>query len=118
MKVHPMDFNSMGDGAILKELGQRLRRTRLNRNMTQADLANRAGIGRRTLQKTENGEVTTLETMVAILRGLDLLAQLDQFLPEPPPSPIQLAQLQGRTRQRATGTHKPEQPSSDWTWGE
>jgi transcriptional regulator with XRE-family HTH domain len=111
-----MDSKNMSDAAILAEIGQRLRRARLNQNMTQADLAHRAGIGRRTLQKAEDGQVTTLETLVAILRGLGLLAQLDQFLPEPPPSPVELAKLQGRTRQRASGRRDADQSDTNWNW--
>lgn len=116
--VHVMIFESMGDAAILSELGERLRTRRLNQNLTQADLARQAGIGRRTLQKAEEGEVTTVETLVAILRGLGQLAQLGQFLPEPPPSPVQLAQLQGKQRQRATGKRQAKVPAGDWTWQE
>ena len=116
MMVHIMELKNMSDAAILEEIGRRLRRVRLNRNLTQADLAKQAGIGRRTLQKAEDGEVTTLETLVAILRGLGLLSQLDQFLPEPPPSPVQLAQLQGQIRQRASGRRKGDKPTSDWNW--
>jgi len=114
--VHVMEFESMSDKAILQELGERLRRVRLNRNLTQADLARQAGIGRRTLQKAEEGEVTTLETLIAILRGQGRLDQLDQFLPEPPASPVQLARLQGEERQRATGKRK--EPAGDWKWEE
>ena len=116
--VHIMDFTNTSDAAILAEIGQRLRRARLNRNLPQADLARLAGVGRRTLQKAEEGEVTTLETLVAILRGLGLLSQLDQFLPEPPPSPVQLARLQGQTRQRASGRRKSDKTTGDWKWGE
>ncbi len=114
--VHAMQLEQMSDAAILAEVGQRLRRIRLNRNLTQAELALQAGIGRRTLQKAENGEGTTLESLVAILRGLRLLSELDQFLPEPSPSPVQLAQLQGRARQRASGKRKDDKPASDWKW--
>ena len=116
MMVHAMELKNMSDATILEEIGRRLRRVRLNRNLTQADLAKQAGIGRRTLQKAEDGEVTTLETLVAILRGLRLLSQLDQFLPEPPPSPVQLAQHQGQTRQRASGIRKGDKQTSDWHW--
>jgi putative transcriptional regulator len=116
MMVHAMELKNMSDAAVLAEIGRRLRRVRLSRNVTQADLAKQAGIGRRTLQKAEDGQVTTLETLVAILRGLGLLSQLDQFLPDPPPSPVQLAQLQGETRQRASGKRQGDKQRSDWNW--
>ena len=114
--VHIMNIEKMSDAAVLEEIGQRLRRIRLTRNLTQVALAKQAGIGRRTLQKAEEGQVTTLETLVAILRGLGLLHELEHFLPEPPPSPVQLAKLQGETRQRASGKHKVNKHPKDWKW--
>jgi putative transcriptional regulator len=118
-----MNLAEMSDRAVLEELGLRLRHARLNRNLTQAKLAEQAGIALRTLQKAEAGKVTTLETLVALLRGLGLLAELDAFLPEPPQSPVQLAKLQGRTRQRASGQRAPGQRGSSagaprWQWKE
>jgi len=118
MKQRVKKLTRMSDSAVLAEIGRRLRRARLNRNLTQADLARQAGIGRRTLQKAEDGEVTTLATLVAVLRGLGQLDQIEQFLPDPPPSPIQLAELQGRTRQRASGKRKGVEPTVDWRWEE
>ena len=44
-----------------------------------------------------------LEVLVAIMGALKLTAQLDNFLPPQDISPVQLAQLQGRKRQRASG---------------
>lgn len=116
--VHGMEYEKMSDAAVLQELGERLRRVRLNRDITQAELARRAGVSRRTLQKAEDGEVTTLETFVAILRGLGLIAQIGQLLPESLPSPVQLARLQSRARQRASGKRKRKRPADGWQWGE
>ena len=113
-----MDYQTMSDMAILGEIGRRIRRERLNRNLTQAQLAEEAGIGRRTLQKAEEGNVTTVETLVALLRGLGLLSQLDCLLPEPSHSPVQLARRKGRKRERATGKRQKKGTRTDWDWGE
>ncbi|TWT32860.1 helix-turn-helix domain-containing protein [Blastopirellula retiformator] len=113
-----MTSTTKSDDEILRELGDRLRRERLNRNLTQAHLAAEAGIARRTLQKAEEGEVTTLATMVAILRGLGLLSQLENLLPEQTLSPVQLARMQGRERRRASQSKKKGQDFGSWTWGE
>jgi putative transcriptional regulator len=113
-----MQYENMSDAAILGEIGRRLRRERLNRNLTQAELAKRIGVGRRTLQNSEDGEVTTLATLVAILRGLDLLGQLDKFIPDPPLSPIQLAKLQGRRRQRASREGSRKTGTAQWKWND
>ena len=106
-----MDYQGMSDQALLVELGGRIQRARLNRNLTQPELAQRAGVSRRALQKLEAGGATTLSTFIRALRALGMLEQLDAFLPAPGQSPIQLAKLKGRERQRATGRrirHKQE----------
>jgi len=98
-----MKFNEMTVAAILNELGSRIQRERLNRDITQGDLAQKAGVSLRTLQNVESGRGCTLFSLVGILRALDRISDLDGFLPEPGISPIQLARMQGHVRQRATG---------------
>jgi len=97
-----MNTETMSDKAILGELGNRLQRERLNRNMTQAELALKAGISLRSLQYLETGRPCTLASLIKILRALGNLASLDAFFPEPGLSPVQLARLKGRERQRAS----------------
>ena len=117
--VLKMNYAAMSEREILREIGRRLRRERLNQNHTQQKLSELTGLGRRTIVKAEQGEVTTLATFVAILRGLGLLAQLDQFLPAKPPSPVQLSQLKGRQRQRASRKGFRKKPGErPWKWKE
>ena len=94
---------ALSDRAAMTLIGERIQRERLNQNMTQDELAKRAGIGVRTLRSLENGEKPTVETLIRALRGLGRLGAIDSFLPEPGLSPLQLAKLQGRERQRASG---------------
>jgi len=108
-----------GNKAIQQELGGRLKRERLNQNITQETLAKQAGISRRTLVAAEKGEGTTFETLIRLLRGLGKLGQLDQFMPEPPISPIQLAKLKGKVRQKASGKLRyPTAHNTSWKWKE
>ena len=93
----------MSDKAILAELGERVHRERLNRNTTQVELSRLAGVARAVVQHLENGKGCSLEGLVRILRALGLLDQLDAFLPEKGPSPVQLAKLHSKQRQRASG---------------
>jgi DNA-binding XRE family transcriptional regulator len=101
-----MDFSIMSDPSILAELGARVQRHRLNRNITQDDLAAHAGVSRTVVQRLEQGRGCTLKGFVRILRALDMLPQLAVFLPDPGPSPLQLARLAGRARQRAAGSRR------------
>lgn len=89
---------------ITKELGERLKQTRLNKNLTQLEVATLAGVARKTVINAEKGKAQ-LEVFVAIMLALDVVEQLDVFLPKPEISPLQLAKLQGKKRQRASKTN-------------
>jgi transcriptional regulator with XRE-family HTH domain len=97
-----MATEELSDKAAMSLIGERIQRERLNQNMTQADLAKRAGLGARTVRSLEAGEKTTVETLIRALRGLGKLGAIGAFLPEPGLSPLQLAKLRGRERQRAS----------------
>jgi transcriptional regulator with XRE-family HTH domain len=99
--VRGMDFGAMSDRAVLAEIGRRIQAERLNQNVAQADLAERAGISRRALQHLEGGRGCTLSLLLRALRALGRLDAVDLMLPEAGPSPLQLAKLRGRVRQRA-----------------
>lgn len=91
--------------AIAAELGERLKQARLNHDLTQTEVAELSGISRKTVLNAEKGNVQ-LENLIAIMAALNLLEQLDLFLPKQDISPIQLAKLQGKKRQRASGHRK------------
>jgi transcriptional regulator with XRE-family HTH domain len=114
-----MNMETASNEAIRRELGKRLQSERLNRNITQKALAEKAGISRRTLVGAERGEPFTLDTLLSILRVLGCLAQLDLFLPEPEISPVQLSKLKGKQRKRAGGKFTyPKIRSTPWVWNE
>ena len=87
--------------AIAEIMGMRLKQARLNVNISRDALALKVGVSRNTIVNVEAGR-TKLETMIAVMQGLDLLDQLSLFLPEQPLSPIQIAKLKGNERQRAS----------------
>jgi putative transcriptional regulator len=89
--------------AWIEELGQRLKQARLNADMTQVEVAERAGVSRKAVINAEKGKVP-LETFITILSTLDLDHHLNSFLPPQKISPLQLAKLQGKQRQRASGS--------------
>lgn len=108
------------DATVLAELGHRLARYRLDRNQSQAELACRAGVSKRTVERVEAGETTKTSALLRVLRALDLLDALDRLVPEPGPSPIQLLDLRNRQRQRASSTAKAQPPAQPvtWAWGD
>ena len=89
----------MSDEALLQELGQRIARLRLERNLTQAQLADQAGISKRTLEHLEAGAAAAqLSLFLRVLRQLDLL------------------KLQQSSRKRAS-RHRIAAAASTWTRG-
>ena len=102
---------------IEREIGQRLARLRLARNVTQADLAEKAGIGVRTLRRLEAGDPSTLDTFLRIAAALDLEEAILSALPEGDIRPIERVSQKGSERRRASpATEHPRK--SKWTWGD
>ena len=106
------------DEAILAELGGRLAKIRLDRNLTQAELATQAGVSKRTVERLETGAVATqLSGFIRVCRVLDVIERFELLVPEPVPSPVAQLKLAGRKRQRAS-TAKPNRPTgTKWQWG-
>lgn len=99
------------------EIGERLARLRLSRNVTQANLAEQAGIGIRTLRRLETGEPSTLDTFLRVVTTLYLEDAILAALPEGKIRPIERVSKKGTERQRARpAKNKPDQPT--WTWSE
>ena len=106
------------DESVLSELGRRVTAIRLAQNLSQRQLAERAGLGVRTVQRLEQGAAATqLSGFVRVCRALGLMDRLDQILAEPPPSPLDQLRLQARKRRRATGRRQSAAGSGKWTWG-
>ena len=111
---------TLTDEALLKQLGERLARLRLAKNMTQQLLAEQAGLGLRTVQRLELGEAATqLSSFARVCRVLGLLENFDALVPAQPISPMAQLKLQGRQRRRARSSKLiAAEPKSKWTWGE
>ncbi|AFL82537.1 putative transcriptional regulator [Aequorivita sublithincola DSM 14238] len=110
---------AMTDDGIIKQIGNFIKKTRIAKNKTQAQIAEAAGINRWTVSKMENGESITLSLLIQILRALDALYVLDNFTISKQISPLQAVKLQKNERQRASGVtikNKSKLPNhkSDW----
>lgn len=106
-----------GDKALQLLLGSRLRGLRLNRNESQEELARRAGVGKATLQRLEEGRSGTIVTLLRVLRALDL-DSLDALVPAVEASPLAAARGERQARQRARGRSAPQAPPGGWRWGD
>src|SRR5215813_13097353 len=96
------------------ELGKRLRRLRLQRNIDQRTLAEKAGVALTALQKLETGGGSTVRTLVRTLKALDYLEGIEMLAPEPTINPLALlrsTQPQQRVR-RSRLLKQPRKKSS------
>ena len=71
--------NLLSDEAILIEIGQRVARRRLNMQLTQAEVAEQAGVAKRTLERLEAGHSAQMSSLIRVLRVLGALEELDRL---------------------------------------
>ena len=113
-----MISNFQTDETILFELGERITRARIDRQITQAAMAEQAGVSKRTVERIEAGASTQLSSVLRVLRVMGLLEGLNQLVPEPGPRPMDLLKLKGKTRKRVSSPHIVSEPKTPWTWGD
>lgn len=106
--------------AISGELGDRIAAARLSLNLTQAALAEEAGVSKRTVERLESGDGgTRLTGFLRVCRVLGLMDRVNLLLPEPTISPIAQLKLDRQQRKRASGSRlKMKEKPGTWTWGE
>lgn len=108
--------NSPSDRALLQLLGSRISNYRLARNLSQADLADAAGISKRTLERLEAGGATQLDNFIRVLRALGIDHALESLIPESSSGPIEQLKQQGKRRKRASSPRIAEKTPKPWTW--
>lgn len=113
MKIHSANSNT----AILSELGGRIKRARIDQQLTQQALAQKAGVALRTISVIENGGDLRLENLIRILRALGYLENLNTLLPELAINPEDYASL-GKERQRVSRRRGEAEKTGAWKWGD
>lgn len=106
------------DQAILVELGTRLAHLRVQKNLSQADLAEASGVSKKTIERLERGEAATqLSGFIRVCRALGIIERFDSLVSDPAPSPIEQAKFLGRRRRRAS-SKRDQAPAgtTEWTW--
>ncbi len=103
-----MSFYHHTDTEIAEILAGRVKQYRLEnsqRSLTQKEMGERTGLSRDTIQRLEKSGRVSVLALIAVLRELGLLDNLEILVPEKPPvSPIAVARQQEKMkskRQRA-----------------
>lgn len=115
--ANKIDFSIATSGQIEGFLCGQLRKTRLARNITQAQLAHASGLAIKTVKRAEQGQGVSLDTFIRIMMALDLQPSLETLLPDPSVRPMERVSLGGRERRRARPV-QPESGNSPWSWGD
>jgi transcriptional regulator with XRE-family HTH domain len=87
-----------------KKIGKNLKAFRLARNLSQQQLSEKAGLSRRTITSIENGQGSTLATLIRIVRALDQEHH-------------QANQALKNTRKKASKPRKTPPQNKAWNWG-
>jgi transcriptional regulator with XRE-family HTH domain len=85
-----MDWNSLSNTQVVMEIGNRLKKERINKKLTQKQLAVKAGVSLFTVAQIEKGNSVSVNMLVAVMRVLRLLPNLELLLPDQPVSPVAL----------------------------
>lgn len=110
-----IELKRMTDDRIIKVIGEYTRHIRLEKNLTQQQLGDRAGVHRTTIRDLELGRRSTLLTLIQVLRALDQLQTLKNFKVSKELSPLELAKIEMNERKRASGSKTGQKPNtSDW----
>ena len=96
------NFNT--DQEVVAEIAVRIRNLRLNdlaNQMSQNELATRAGISRSTVARFEQKGEISLMPLIAILRVMKLLPNINQLVPENIAlSPMQVSKMESKNTKR------------------
>lgn len=106
------------DLQILKVIGSRLSRLRVDSGLTQQDLSKRSGVSKSTIERMESGKSTQLSTLVKVLRELRLLNNLDILIPEQKLTPVDYLNHKRKDRKRASSKSTLKEPGPKWEWGD
>lgn len=98
-----IEWREMSDRSLMETIGNFIQSHRLNQNRSQEEVADAAGISRSTLSLLERGKKIRIDSLIQVLRVLDLLYIMDIFrIHDQVISPIEYAKLKKKQRKQAS----------------
>ena len=97
-----MRFDFYTPSEVAAILGKRLKQQRLQQNITQAMLAERAGVGVSTIARIESGQGGTLDNLIRMASALGLINELAETFALKPQTIDEVIAAQAPCRQRAS----------------
>lgn len=103
----------------ISEIGERLKAYRIDYPLTQQELADKAGVARRSITNMENGADVQFGTLIKVLIALGLDSNLDMLVPDPSLRPSYHLKAESvaikRKRTRKTAL---KNPKTTFKWGD
>jgi putative transcriptional regulator len=115
--AYKIDFSVATSDQIEGALCKRLESIRLSRNITQAQLAEEAGVSVRTIGRLEKGQGVSMDTFIRIMMALSIQQNLETLLPDPAVRPIERVGMSAGERKRARPAKSTDELPA-WSWGD
>lgn len=111
-----MIIEQMSDKSLMKVIGRFIQSHRLSQNKTQDAVATDAGVSRSTLSLLERGENSRLDSLIQVLRVLNLLYVMEVFQIKEEISPIEYAKIKKKQRKQASPKKDINTNNDDLGW--
>jgi transcriptional regulator with XRE-family HTH domain len=102
MDAKNIDYTSMSDDRLAQLLGEFIKHHRIDKNISQDELATKAGLSRPTISLMERGKSMNLNSIIRVLRVLDLLYLFDAIKITQTISPIEMLKIQEKQSKRSS----------------
>ena len=99
---------------ILKEIGTRIKDTRISIFMTQKELAMKSGVSEKTIERIENGDNIKIENLLNVLRVLDCLQNIELLIP----AQEFLTKEEAMRKRKRASKKSVRADITVWKWGE
>ena len=111
-----MNFRFLSNENIYLEMGERVKNYRISMNLTQAQLAKKCGMPKRSVERIENGENRNLDNFLAVLREFNLLSNIDFLIPKQENRPTEI--IEKKTVKKRVYHKKSETIKNSVKWGD
>ena len=102
---------------IERDICKKLEQIRLLKNISQAKLAEAAGVSRRTISRMENGGGISLDTFIRIMQVLNLTDHLTAMLPNSDIRPVERVGRKGKGERKNASSPRTTKKTKKWEWG-
>ena len=109
----------LSDEDIIRHISAKVKELRLKQNMSQNELAQKAGISLSSMVRAEEGVIKSVDVLLRILRTLGKLEVLQPLIDKEPISPetyFKLTQQQQHPARKRAAKNKSYTPQEETTW--